>query len=96
VAAVIAIGMKIVGMLLILSLVIIPAAAARRVAASPEQMAVAAAVVSVAAVVIGLFGSLYWDLPSGPLIVLVAGGFFALAQLMPQRHRQSERRSFGT
>jgi len=89
VAAVIAIGMKIVGMLLILSLVIVPAAAARRLATSPEEMAGAAAVLSVAAMVLGLLGSLYWDLPSGPLIVLVAGLFFALSLLLPRGWRRS-------
>jgi hypothetical protein len=42
-AIVIAIAMKIVGVLLITSLLIIPAATARRFSASPEQMAVIAA-----------------------------------------------------
>jgi zinc transport system permease protein len=89
VAAVVAIGMKIVGMLLILSLLIIPAAAARRLSRSPEEMAVAAAMLSVAAVLLGLFGSLHWDLPSGPLIVLMAALFFVVSLLVPRGWRQS-------
>jgi len=102
VAGVVAIGMKIVGMLLILALIIIPAAAARRVSSTPERMALIAIVFGVLSVVIGLYASLYWDLPSGPLIVVTAALFFALTQSWPRRrpgpvpttaHRQSERRN---
>ncbi len=75
-AVLIAVAMKVVGMLLILALLIIPAAAARRLSKSPEQMAVIAVVLGEISVVLGLFGSLQWDLPSGPLIVVVAMGFF--------------------
>jgi zinc transport system permease protein len=87
VAGVVAIGMKIVGMLLILSLIIIPAAAARRVASTPERMALLAVVFGVLSVVAGLYASLYWDLPSGPLIVVAAALFFGLTQVWPKaRH----------
>jgi zinc transport system permease protein len=84
VAGVVAIGMKIVGMLLILSLIIIPAAAARRVASTPERMAVLSVVFGVSSVIIGLYASLYWDLPSGPLIVVTAALFFGLVQAWPR------------
>ena len=87
VAGVVAIGMKIVGMLLILSLIIIPAAAARRVASTPERMALLAAVFGALSVIVGLYASLYWDLPSGPLIVVTAALFFGLIQVWPRaRH----------
>lgn len=78
-ALVIAIAMKIVGILLITSLLIIPAAAARRFAASPEVMAVMAALIGVVAVVGGLFGSLQFDTPSGPSIVVAALFLFVLS-----------------
>jgi zinc transport system permease protein len=78
-AAVIAISMKIVGVLLITALLIIPAATARRFATGPEFMAVAAGVVGVAAVIGGLFASLEWDTPSGPTIVVAALGLFILS-----------------
>ncbi len=87
-ALVIAIAMKIVGILLITSLLIIPAATARRFAASPEQMALIAAVVGAAAVVGGLFGSLQWDTPSGPSIVVAALLLF-LGSLLVPRLRQA-------
>ncbi len=75
-AVLIAVAMKVVGMLLILALLIIPAATARRLSRSPEQMAIIAVVLGQTSIVLGLFGSLKWDLPSGPLVVVVAMGFF--------------------
>ncbi len=71
-ASVIAIAMKIVGVLLITALLIIPAATARRLSATPEQMAVISVFAGIAAVAAGLFGSLEWDTPSGPSIVVAA------------------------
>jgi zinc transport system permease protein len=71
--------MKIVGILLITSLLIIPAATARRWARSPEVMAVVSALVGAAAVVGGLFGSLTFDTPSGPSIVVAALVIFVLS-----------------
>ena len=50
-------------------------------------MALLAVVFGVLSVVVGLYASLYWDLPSGPLIVVTAALFFGLAQAWPQaRH----------
>lgn len=71
-AAVIAFAMKIVGILLITSLLIIPAATARRFAASPEAMALLAGGIGVVVVGVGLGGSMYLDTPSGPSIVVAA------------------------
>jgi len=77
-AAVIAVSMKIVGVLLITALLIIPAATARRLAGGPESMAAVAAVAGALAVIAGLFGSLEWDTPSGPSIVVAALALFLL------------------
>jgi zinc transport system permease protein len=81
VAVVIALAMKIVGILLITSLLIIPAATARRFARTPEAMAVIAALLGMLAVAAGLGLSLHLDTPSGPSIVAAAALLFALAQL---------------
>ena len=75
-AAIVATGMKVVGVLLVVALAIIPAAAARALSRTPEQMAILAAVAGVAAGVIGLFGSLWFDTPSGPSIVVAAALLF--------------------
>ena len=84
-ALVIAIAMKLVGILLITALMIVPAATARRFAATPEQMALMASLAGAAAVVAGLFGSLRFDTPSGPSIVVAALGLFLLS-LLPYAH----------
>ena len=76
VAAVVAMTMKVVGILLITALLIIPGAAARNFAGTPEAMAVIAAGVGVLGVVGGLHGSLYFDTPAGPTIVVAALGLF--------------------
>ncbi|MCY1669093.1 metal ABC transporter permease [Rhizobium sp. SL86] len=85
-ALVIAIAMKIVGIMLITALLIIPAASARRFSASPEMMAVLSSVIGALAVVGGLFGSLYGDTPSGPSIVVAALVLF-VASLLPSAGR---------
>ncbi len=94
IAVTVALAMKIVGILLIASLLIIPAAAARRLARTPEQMAILASLAGVLAVVGGLYGSLEWDTPSGPSIVVAALAVFLLGlaagagrELIPPRHR---------
>lgn len=80
-AAVIAIAMKIVGVLLITSLLIIPAAAARPFARTPEQMAAIAAGFAALSVVFGLLASVTWDLPAAPAMVAAAAGLFLASQI---------------
>jgi zinc transport system permease protein len=87
IAVLIAVAMKIVGVLLITSLLIIPAAAARRVSDTPEQMALGAAVTGCLAVLGGLAMSYYWDTPAGPSIVATACVIFLLLYLKPARQR---------
>lgn len=82
-ALTVAVGMRVVGALLITALLIIPPAAARRISRTPEQMAAWASVVGVVAVGAGLTLSYYLDTPAGPSIVLAAvvafAGIYALA-----------------
>jgi zinc transport system permease protein len=91
IAAVVAIGMKVVGILLILSLIIIPAAAARPLARSPEQMAVLSTLIAAGAVVAGLVGSFQWDVPSGPMIVIAAALGFVVTACLPRGGRTAGR-----
>lgn len=71
-AAVIAVAIKLTGVLLITALLIIPAAAARYLAATPRQMALLASVLGMAGVSGGLFASLQLDAPTGPTMVVTA------------------------
>ncbi|MDT8442057.1 MAG: zinc ABC transporter permease subunit ZnuB [Desulfuromonadales bacterium] len=89
VALIVAIMMKVVGLLLVTALLIIPAATARRFAGSPEQMALFASAIGCLAVTGGLYGSLTWDSPAGPSIVVAACLLFVLAALFPDRSRNS-------
>jgi zinc transport system permease protein len=84
-ALVIAIAMKVVGVLLITALLIIPAAASRRLTHTPEQMAVVASVLGGVAVMMGLAASYFWDTPAGPAIVLSATLLFGATLLKPQQ-----------
>ena len=78
-AAVIAISIKIVGVLLITAMLIIPAAAARRFALGPEQMVIYAMILGALSVMAGLAGSWQWDTPTGPSIVVASLLSFIIA-----------------
>lgn len=82
-AVLVAVAMKIVGIILITALLIIPAASARRFASSPERMAVLAVVFGLFSVVMGMFASMQWDTPAGPSIVLSAVLLFFASRLKP-------------
>ncbi len=84
-ALVIGVAMKIVGVLLITSLLIIPAASAQRHARSPEQMAVGASLLGMLAVCAGLAMSWHLDTPAGPSIVVCSAALFLLSFIVPQR-----------
>jgi len=81
VALVIAVAIKLVGVLLITALLIIPAATAQRVSRGPEQMALIATLIGATAVILGLTASLLFDTPAGPSIVTAALVLFLLGQL---------------
>jgi len=75
-ALMVALAVKIVGVLLITALLIIPAAAARHLSRSPEGLAIGASLAGMAAVVGGLLVAVRFSLPAGPAIVVVAVGLF--------------------
>jgi len=86
-ALLVAVMMKVVGLVLVTALFIIPAAAARRLAHTPETMAAVAAGIGCLAVIGGLSSSSRWDTPAGPSIVLVAALLFVLLYGLPLRRR---------
>ena len=89
-ALVIAISMKIVGVMLITALLIIPAAAARSFSRSPEQMALLAILFGILAVSFGLFGSLEFDTPAGPSIIVSALLLF-IVSILPNLFSSQEK-----
>jgi zinc transport system permease protein len=87
-AVVVAVSIKIIGVMLITSLLIIPAGAARRFSSGPIMMAVLAAGIGGIAVVGGLFASLNYNTPSGPSIVVAALALFVLGLIIPVQRIQ--------
>ena len=87
IALTIAVSMKIVGVLLITSLLVIPAAAARLLSQTPEQMALRASVIGCAAVILGLLAAFTLDVPVGPSIVVCATAFFLTLNALHGRAR---------
>ena len=75
---VIALAMQVVGLLLVVSLLLIPPAVVRPFVRSPESMAIAATVAGSLALLTGVLISWNMDIPTGPAIVVVAFGFFAI------------------
>tara|TARA_X000001036_G_scaffold86980_2_gene79045 strand:+ start:396 stop:1223 length:828 start_codon:yes stop_codon:yes gene_type:complete len=81
IASVIAISIKIVGILLITGLLIIPASASRNLSSTPIQMAIISSIIGVASVVLGIQTSMIWNTPTGPTILTITLGVFILTLL---------------
>lgn len=84
-ALVVALAMKVVGLLLVTALLLVPAAAARRFAGDPVPMAIVAAAIGTGSVAGGLAASWLLDIPAGPAIVATAALAFFLTRLLPAR-----------
>ena len=80
-AAIIAISIKMVGLLLITGMLIIPAAMSRNISDSPQKMVLFAIIGGLLSVIIGLFSSLEFNTPSGPSIIAASLLLFILSLL---------------
>ena len=80
-AGVIAISIKMVGLLLITGMLIIPAAMARNVSSSPQSMVIYSILGGLLSVMLGLFVSLEFNTSSGPSIIAAALFLFILSLL---------------
>ena len=76
------VSIKIVGVLLITSMLIIPAASARFVAQSPSQMALISVFIGIISVVAGIVISSFFDTPPGASIVLALVSIFVFFMLL--------------
>ncbi|PPS44823.1 metal ABC transporter permease [Chroococcidiopsis sp. TS-821] len=70
-----------VGVILVLALLITPGATAYLLVKRLNQMMILGAIIGIIASITGMYLSYFYNLPSGPAIVLVASGFFTLALL---------------
>ena len=84
-ALVVALAMKIVGILLVSALLVIPAATARSFAQTPQHMVVIAALSGSMSVLLGMWASFQWDTPAGPSVVVAAAGLFVLSLVSPKK-----------
>ncbi len=91
-------GFEALGTLLAVGLMMLPAAAARFWVRSLEALSLVSVGIGLASSYLGLLLSYYFSVPSGPAIILVAGGFYALSlvlgtrglirsRMVPSRHR---------
>ena len=80
-AAIIAISIKMVGLLLITGMLIIPAAMARNVSDNPQKMVLFSIIGGLLSVIIGLFSSLEFNTASGPSIITAYLILFILSLL---------------
>ena len=73
IAIVVMISIRWIGILLINSLLILPAASSRNIAQNMRQYHLFSVIFSVIAGIIGLISSYYFDIPTGPMIVILSG-----------------------
>ena len=79
IAIVVAVAIKVVGVLLIAAMLIIPAAAARPFSRTPEIMAIIAAIIGCGGSLAGLKVSFVMDTPTGPTIVCIVALLFGIS-----------------
>ena len=80
-AAIIAISIKLVGVLLITGMLIIPTAMSRNLSDNPKKMVLFSIIGGMMSVLIGLFSSLEFNTPSGPSIIAAALLLFVFSLL---------------
>lgn len=79
-------SLKAVGVILVISLLITPGASAYLLVPRLHQVMLLGSALSILSSMSGMYLSYYYNLPSGPAIVLVATGIFSLSLLLSPRH----------
>ena len=74
-------SLKAVGVVLVLSLLITPASTAYLLVTRLHQVMILGAIIGVISSISGMYLSYFYNLPSGPAIVLVASGLFVVSLL---------------
>jgi len=79
-------SLKAVGVILVLALLVTPGATAYLLVPRLHQVMILGAAIGVVSSIAGMYVSYYFNLPSGPAIVLVAASLFTLAFLFSPQH----------
>lgn len=82
---------QVVGLILVIALLTLPAAIAGRYTTTLGRMMVLASGLGMLFTSAGIALSYWWDLPSGPVIILVAGSVYLAATLLPALFRKGAR-----
>lgn len=82
IAVIVMISIRWVGILLINSLLILPAAASRNIAKSMRSYHLLAITFSIFSGISGLILSYYWNIPTGPMIVIISGIIYFITFLV--------------
>jgi len=86
-AVTVSLCMRIVGILLVGALMVIPVLAAIQITRSFFQTLMLSIVISIASVILGLYASYFYSLPSGATIVMICLGFFVMGLAWNQMRR---------
>jgi ABC-type Mn2+/Zn2+ transport system permease subunit len=86
VSAIVAIGIKEVGTLLVGAVVIVPAAAARNVSLTIHRYVITSSLIGLVSALSGILLSSYIGLPAGPLVVITGAAIFALGLIVRWAH----------
>ena len=87
VSAVVAMGIKEVGTLLVGAVVIVPAAAARNVSSTLHRYALTSSLFGLVSALSGVILSSYVNLPAGPLVVITGAAIFAVGLIVRWAYR---------
>ncbi|HEY7969297.1 MAG TPA: metal ABC transporter permease [Candidatus Limnocylindrales bacterium] len=79
------VSIQAVGIILVVAMLVTPPATAQLLVVRFDRMTLVAATLATLAAVIGLYGSFYLNVASGPAIVLVETGFFLAALVLGPR-----------
>jgi len=81
-AAIVALAIKLVGVILVTGLLIIPAATAHNITRSLTAMFIGSIVISLSSIILGMLLSITLNIVTGPTIVLTGSIFFILSLLL--------------
>lgn len=73
IAVIVMVSIRWIGILLINSLLILPAAASRNIAKNMRSYHLLSVIFSMFSGIVGLILSYYWNIPTGPMIVIISG-----------------------
>lgn len=85
IAIMVMISIRWIGILLINSLLILPAASSRNIAKNMRQYHLLAVIISVFSGIAGLIVSYYFNIPTGPMIVLISGVIYFATLLVKKK-----------